>query len=64
LCTGDGGEAISKAVLRRPVSAQCWRAVRAGTAAAARHIELAGGDALVRWQLSLTVSQRRELGRQ
>ncbi|HET9970579.1 MAG TPA: hemerythrin domain-containing protein [Streptosporangiaceae bacterium] len=60
----DIREAISEAALRRPGSAQWWRAVRAGTTAAARHIEQTEGDALVRWQLSLTMSQRRELGRQ
>jgi hypothetical protein len=57
-------EAVSEASLKRPGSAQWWRAVGAGTAATARHIEQTGGDALVRWQLSLTVSQRREFGRQ
>ena len=60
----DIREAISEASLHRPGSARWWRAVRAVLAASAGHLDREERILLASGLTGLTMSRRRELGRQ
>jgi Hemerythrin HHE cation binding domain len=60
----DIREAITEASLQRVGSALWWRAVRAVLATSAGHLDREESDVLPGCLAGLTVSQRRELGRQ
>jgi hypothetical protein len=60
----DIREAIGEASLQRAGSTLWWRAVRAVLAASAGHLDREERDVLPHCLAGLTVSQRRELGRQ
>jgi len=60
----DIRDAIGEAALQPAGSARWWGAVRAVLAISAGHLEREERDMLVGWQARLTMSRRRELGRQ
>jgi hypothetical protein len=61
---GDIREAIREASIQRAGSAVWWRAVRSALAANAEHLDREERDLLPHCLTGLTVSKRRELGRQ
>jgi hypothetical protein len=60
----DIREALGEASVSCVGSAQWWRAVRAALAVSADHVDREERGVLADWQLRLTMSQRREFGRQ
>ncbi len=60
----DIREAISEAALQRVGSVPWWRAVRAVVASSIDHIDREETDVLAEFPLTVTITRRRELGRQ